>query len=388
MKHLLALFLSFLNLTIFAQGYQFADTTKKWTSIIIGHGSWMVHTCSPTIFHEFREMNPDDEYLDVYESMDSLELDWHEVGLIREDTLTGKVYFRKYNDLDEGLLYDFSLQPGDTVQVVNEFIDEIVAPMICDSVDMVNVNGVLKKRIFLNSFYNPDVLIETWIEGVGSSYGIMNSGLTASGIVGSSASMLCCSQNNTTIWMDSLFANCYLNEFYPQFVSYTYDTAYMNEYYEYTVAVDTGDADSIELTAEKIPEGFTFDPVSGVLSGTPSETGEFWCIITAKNLHYNFLTDMVYDDLIVVLPTRTNIPDKQKDIRLYPNPFATNINIEIAEKGNYLMELYSSKGKLVRSIDFQNSTTIDVSNLNSGIYLAKLIDEAGNVIMTERVVKQ
>ncbi len=386
MKYFLSFCLILANCVTFAQGYQIADTSKMWNTLGIGHGGWMVYMCGGTTFHKFSQNEPG-EYLTVYESQDSL-ISWHETGLIREDTLTQRVYYTIFDGWPEGLIYDFSLEVGDTVQVVNLLLAD-AEPMVCDSIDMVNINGSLKKRLFLRIAENePGNTCEIWIESIGSNFGIMNSGYGAAGYAGGTFNLLCCSQNGNTIWMDPFWADCYIDAFYPQFVSHAYDTAYLNEYYEYYVSVDTGNAPAIELIGEYI-EGFTFDPQTGKISGTPTQLGSFDCIITVKNLEYGFCTDIIYSDIVVVLRTNTStIKDEPEKIKIYPNPFTSNLTFECPRDNiKYSLYLYTPQGSLIRECFLTSTLQADLSDLTAGVYLVKIKDEKGRLVLNERVVK-
>ena len=60
------------------------------------------------------------------------------------------------------------------------------------------------------------------------------------------------------------------------------------------------------------------------------------------------------------------------EINIYPNPASNNLNIECGEKINNL-ELYDALGRmLISKGNILNNTSIDVSNLDSGIYILKI----------------
>ena len=84
----------------------------------------------------------------------------------REDTATNQVFFNSSGS--EYLAYDFSLNQGDTFTTD---IDGCTIQMTVDSVDTVTLlNGESRKRMLLSN-------LETWIEGVGSLYGLTNVGV-------------------------------------------------------------------------------------------------------------------------------------------------------------------------------------------------------------------
>jgi hypothetical protein len=175
---------------------------------------------------------------------DSLQQEWIYEGTIREDTINKQVFY-KYGEI-EGLIYDFSLEVGDTVQVDNQYFNYHVVSLVVDSIDMVDVNGIIRKRFFLfgiqNPMMDPYYPDEIWIEGIGSNFGIMYSGAGVFGWGGGTVKLLCASQNDNTIYMDTLFNECYIDTFYPQILQWSFDTAYVNTYYEFQLQVDTGNA--------------------------------------------------------------------------------------------------------------------------------------------------
>ncbi|HOD88932.1 MAG TPA: choice-of-anchor J domain-containing protein [Bacteroidales bacterium] len=64
--------------------------------------------------------------------------------------------------------------------------------------------------------------------------------------------------------------------------------------------------------------------------------------------------------------------------KVFPNPVSNNLNIECEEKIDNL-ELYDALGKmLIRKKNVLDNTSIDVSNLNSGIYILKIRTEKGS----------
>lgn len=386
MKFTLSFLMILANCFTFAQGYQIADSSKRWSTLHAGVVAGGVVCCAKTYFHKFTQISPGDQYLNILESEDSLQ-SWNNLGLIREDTLTKRVYFTSSYGTPEGMVYNFDIQEGDTVQVENQMINATYTqPMVCDSIDMVIVDGELKKRFFFHiSGYDPDYICDIWVEGLGSLHGVLNSSLFASGFSGGRRDLLCCLQDDNTIWMNS-YSDCYIDALYPQFISQNYDTAYLNRYYEFHVDIDTGDATFFHLIPY-IPQGFTFDSITGILSGTPTQLGQFGCVFELKNLQYNFLTDRLGGYINVVLPTgSTNI--NPENINIYPNPFTTSLSIEgLAGNASYILELYTPQGRLIKQCNFNSTARADLSELRAGLFLLKVKDYNGHLVLSERVVK-
>lgn len=395
MKALFTTILLLISFLTFSQNaYQIADTTKKWNTVHYGAWAWLVMHCGGTKTNKLEGVTlvNDTVYLSVFETQDSLQQYWDQIGFLREDTLSKKIYFTlDWNGYEDGLIYDFDLLVGDSVIIDNYYVGFEDLLLICDSIDSLFIDGSNKKRLFLSKRWSSYVS-DIWIEGIGSKYGLLNSGLGGSGMAGSSADLLCCSKNDTVIYMDSVHNSCYIEEFYPKIVSEYYDTAYLNTYYEFQLIIsDTNNIDSVELIGAVIPEGFEFDASSGMLTGTPTSTGSFVCIIQAKNCDLGFLTDMLYSDLVVELETTIQNKSQQGDINIYPNPFRSNFYITSTTKNEnvYYLEMYNGFGEL----NYQKTINkipckIDCTHYNDGIYFLKITDANQKIIKTKKLIKK
>lgn len=119
-------------------------------------------------------------------------------GAIREDTLNRKVFFIPPTDTTEQLLYDFTMQVGDTVKgYIETFNVDIV-----QSIDSVLVGNNYRKRWSINPSYQID-----FIEGIGSTYGLIefSPGFTDAAFF----SITCFQQNGQTLYPDTI-TNCQL----------------------------------------------------------------------------------------------------------------------------------------------------------------------------------
>lgn len=89
-------------------------------------------------------------------------------GYLREDTAGRKVYWRTASMSSDSLLYDFTLNPGDTLK--GYFNNYGMGPWVVQSVDSILVGSTFRKRINFdtteNSFYF------SIIEGIGSTTGL------------------------------------------------------------------------------------------------------------------------------------------------------------------------------------------------------------------------
>ena len=181
-----------------------------------------------------------------------------------------------------------------------------------------------------------------------------------------------------------------VDDFYPIIISETYDTAYVGLYYEFQLLVDTMNVDSFSINGAVIPESFSFDEKTFLLTGTPDSIGEFFCAITSSNYDLNYEVDIIEDHIIVVLPTTTIDYPEQIDIKINPNPFSSVLYITIDNDGNddCYLEVYNTKGIVIdKKTMLTGSSKIDCSRYKNGLYLFKFMDSNKRVLKIEKVIK-
>jgi len=86
---------------------------------------------------------------------------------VREDTSNMKVYSVFTNDTIEKLMYDFSLNIGDSVILYNNAHNENLG--IVQEIDYIKVDNICRKRLQLKS----SACFDFWIEGLGSTNGLL-----------------------------------------------------------------------------------------------------------------------------------------------------------------------------------------------------------------------
>ena len=155
-----------LQLIIKAQPYVPMPTTKAvWTMATLAqganHGIYKYGMYGDTIINNL-------SYKKIYENFDFnfnvASAYTYYRGAIRE--FGKKIYWIYSGSNTEDILYDFNLQIGDTAKSVhNGFIHK----KIVSGINFILINGIsYKKWIFQSSG-------EFWLEGIGSSYGLLNS---------------------------------------------------------------------------------------------------------------------------------------------------------------------------------------------------------------------
>ncbi len=137
-------------------------------------------------------------YKKVYISEEEVPNNWKYEGAIREEDR--KVWYLAKYESEERKIYDFTLEVSDTVSFVWD-------PMIVDSISYIELNGEDRKQFWF-SVDGQGGIIEHWIEGIGSNYGILQSG--GYFIVGWATWFLCMSEEGELIYMNPNFNSCYM----------------------------------------------------------------------------------------------------------------------------------------------------------------------------------
>jgi hypothetical protein len=200
-----------------------ANNRQKWNVVYMGSMNY-----------------PNDYFTEIQSIRDNFNLDgvdyklvWKKskygtskAGAVREEDK--RVYYRRkisQNYQDEVLLYDFNLTVGDTV-TVNWMHQQL---MVLEESE-VEVNGTMRRKLGLGRYYigyPPTEVDEYWIEGVGSSYGFLNSGYEE--MMGSFFYLLCYHENGNLVWDNEAFDDCVMNSdgapasFAPQEAEWYFD---------------------------------------------------------------------------------------------------------------------------------------------------------------------
>jgi hypothetical protein len=118
-------------------------------------------------------------------------------GAIRQDTAARTVYYVESNDTTEWLLYDFSLEAGDTLR---GYLKSFGCPddSVVTAVDSVYIDGSYRKRWKFFTWFGPDYIIE----GIGYTGGPFTP--VCSWFEGGSV-LICCTQENIVLFQDSFY---------------------------------------------------------------------------------------------------------------------------------------------------------------------------------------
>jgi hypothetical protein len=203
MKHLkLTIIITLLYLSVSAQIYfPLPDSNAIWTTLHytpFGSAVKKNGIFGDTVFNGIT-------YKKVYESYDynfNLATAYFK-GAIRESNK--KVYLMNTSDNTESVLYDFTLNIGDTAKV--KHVNGFQFSLKVSAIDYISIYGQNHKRWKFNSAGLHTE--EYWIEGIGSSFGLMIPLFTGSDAC---FNLLCASQNNNLIYEYAVPANpvCYV----------------------------------------------------------------------------------------------------------------------------------------------------------------------------------
>lgn len=196
----ISILLIFIHIIGFAQS--FVSENKLWSNTFIGteigseYSSYFIKLNGDTTIDGT-------SYKFVLRSEDINHEIWYKFGVIREDTINKKVFQYNLYEHEDELLYDFNLNSGDSIFSDYRYIkvDTVIfAPFG-------NSSNILK-QIHLNA--NGENTI--WIEGIGSMNGILN-GISSFGYVGAYNYLVCFSENDSLLYQNPNFDDCFPLEF-------------------------------------------------------------------------------------------------------------------------------------------------------------------------------
>lgn len=143
-----------------------------------------------------------ESYKKLYSSSEENPEDWNLWCFMREDA-DKRVWLRMDSEEDEFLMYDYSIDVGDSVLV--GYLEPVY--LLVDSISEITINQTERKKYWFTCNLMPEYR-ETWIEGIGSNKGICWSG--SAFVVGGWYRFLCMSENGELIYMNPNYESCYL----------------------------------------------------------------------------------------------------------------------------------------------------------------------------------
>jgi hypothetical protein len=205
-KYLILILLAFVWNISNANKWDLLKSGRSWNILQVTYSPDMVHHDSATYFVKFDAdtIINTHKYCHVFQATNAEFYNKTLNGYVREDSLVG-LYFRDLQG-KEGLLYKYNLKVGDSVLITNKRyagLDSV--RYIVSGVDSVQLDGKYKKKYTMAEKHY-EYMPEIWIEGIGSSLGILNCGFVAAG---AATRLLCSYDNNVLIYKNPNYQNCY-----------------------------------------------------------------------------------------------------------------------------------------------------------------------------------
>jgi hypothetical protein len=135
------------------------------------------------------------------------------IALLREDTTAKRVYAIRKDSIHERIIYDFSLADNDTLTVFpfSFFPYETSGIRIrVEQHDSILIGGQYRKRLKVIGLDQNTNIPEYWIEGIGSTFGPFNGGLTGHVVFDITYPFLLCFEQDSTLLYDNpSYSYCY-----------------------------------------------------------------------------------------------------------------------------------------------------------------------------------
>lgn len=134
-------------------------------------------------------------------------------ALIRQDKPSQKVFVIFKNDPNEKLLYDFSLNTDDIVEVDGHYpyfdYSYHTSKVQIGQIDDVIIDSLPRKRMEIKGVDWMYGAPEYWIEGIGSTLGFLSSGITGIGILDICyPTLLCLEQDSVITYQGPVVKKC------------------------------------------------------------------------------------------------------------------------------------------------------------------------------------
>jgi len=203
-KYLILILLSCICHLSNARNWDMLKSGKRWNILQVSETHLLQYNDSSTYYVKFDEDTLINTliYRHVFRATNIEFTNKTLNGYVREDSTMG-LYFRDLQG-EEGLLYKYNLHPGDSVFVQNKMISwKKSIRYLVTKVDSILIDGKYKKRYIMAEKYFEN-MPETWVEGIGSSIGILGCGMTT---VGGWTHLLCCNDNNVLMYKNPDFQN-------------------------------------------------------------------------------------------------------------------------------------------------------------------------------------
>ncbi|MFK5854559.1 MAG: T9SS type A sorting domain-containing protein [Bacteroidota bacterium] len=192
-----------LSSTMYSQ--EIVNSTKLWSIMTEHCQPWGSNYSTEFFRFDVDTVVNDVVYKKVWISEDENHEEWNFYGaFIREEA--GLVYFKEMFE-EEGLIYNFNLEIGDSVVINNPRAAGALTLLLVE-IDSIELEDGYRERWKLSNSGYPD--FEYWIRGIGSETGVINSSTGVYGGLCGLFTLLCEKENDNLIYQNSEIGSCYL----------------------------------------------------------------------------------------------------------------------------------------------------------------------------------
>ena len=79
---------------------------------------------------------------------------------------------------------------------------------------------------------------------------------------------------------------------------------------------------------------------------------------------------------------------KDNEISIFPNPTENQISINMINQGNYILNVFDPKGRMILTENFKDNYFLNIENFTSGSYLFEVISENDTKQIVRRIIKK
>lgn len=192
------------------QTTEFPNAEGIWSILRSSSSAGTTTSYTSTLYVGGDSIYNDHTYNKIFITPDTVASGGYVLALLRTDSSGLKVYCIAWRDTTENLLYDFGLDAGESSIVFPaSFGEGTEVTVTVDQVDTILVGGVYRRRQRLNGWYSGR--LEYWIEGIGSTEGLLDAGLSSYLLTDVFYPFLYCYQENgETIYRSEYAQSCFL----------------------------------------------------------------------------------------------------------------------------------------------------------------------------------
>ena len=94
-------------------------------------------------------------------------------------------------------------------------------------------------------------------------------------------------------------------------------------------------------------------------------------------------------NILAINGTTSVYEEKDLQLSVFPNPTNGYLTISCESKEEYILSISTMLGQIIKSIKFENNEIIvDLNQFDNGIYIVLIADKQGNLVFSEKIIKE